>query len=96
MPLDIKPWDAAETLTTESRIAAYLEAICEEDPSLIASAIGDVARARNMTALAKDAGITRDTFYRSFTKGGNPTLSTINAVVKSLGFQLSIIPCVPK
>jgi probable addiction module antidote protein len=92
MALDIKPFDVADYLIDEEHITAYLEAIFEEDPSLIPSAIGDIARARNMTQLAKDTGLTRDTLYRSFSAGGNPTLSTINAVVKSLGFQLSIKP----
>jgi probable addiction module antidote protein len=93
MALDIQPYDVVEVLTTESRIAAYLEVAFEEsDPEYMAIAIGNVARARNMTKLAKDTGLTRDTLYRSFAKGGNPTLSTINAVVKSLGFQLSIKP----
>jgi probable addiction module antidote protein len=92
MALDIQPWDAADYLIDEEHISAYLQAIFEEDPSLIPSAIRDIARARNMTKLAKDTGLTRDTLYRSFAKGGNPTLSTINAVVKSLGFQLSIKP----
>jgi probable addiction module antidote protein len=93
MALDIHPFDAADYLIDEEHITAYLEIAFEEgDPEYIATAIGNVARARNMTKLAKDTGLTRDTLYRSFAKGGNPTLSTINAVVKSLGFQLSIKP----
>jgi probable addiction module antidote protein len=93
MALDIKPWDVAEILTTEGRISAYLEEAFEEgDPEYMAVAIGDIARARNMTKLAKETGLTRDTLYKSFSKGGNPSLSTINAVVKALGYQLSIKP----
>ncbi len=93
MSLDIKPFDAAEYLIDEQHIESYLEAAFEEgDPALIASAIGDIARARNMTAIAKDSGLTRETIYRAFSKDGNPTLSTLSAVVKALGFQLSIKP----
>ena len=93
MGLDIKPWDTVEILTSESRISAYLEEVFEEgDPEHMAIAIGNVARARNMSAIAKDSGLTRETIYRAFSKDGNPTLSTLSSVVKALGFQLSIKP----
>ena len=96
MALEIKPFDAAEILNSDERIAAYLEEAFESgDPALVASAIGDVARSRNIAAIAKDAGLTRETIYRAFSAGGNPTLATVTAVVKSLGFQLSIKPCPP-
>ena len=93
MALETRPFDAAEVLGDDERIAAYLaEAFANGDPALIASAIGDVARARNITAIARDTGLTRETLYRAFSPGGNPTLATIAAVVKALGFQLSIRP----
>lgn len=93
MAVETKPFGLAEVLIDEDRIAAYLdEAFADGDPAFIVSAIGDVARARNMTAIARDAGITRETLYRAFSPGGNPTLATMAAVVKALGFQLSIKP----
>ncbi|HZK98354.1 MAG TPA: addiction module antidote protein [Caulobacteraceae bacterium] len=93
MTVETKPFDVAEVLLDEERIAAYLEeAFADGDPAFIASAIGDVARARNITAIARDTGLTRETLYRAFSPGGNPTLATMAAVVKALGFQLSIRP----
>lgn len=93
MALETRPFDAAEVLGDDERIAAYLEAaFADGDPALFASAIGDFARARNITAIARDTGLTRETLYRAFSPGGNPTLATMAAVEKALGFQLSIRP----
>ena len=91
MALETRPFDAAEVLGDDARIAAYLEeAFADGDPALIASAIGDVARARSITAIARDTGLTRETLYRALSPEGNPTLATLAAVVKALGFQLAI------
>jgi probable addiction module antidote protein len=93
MGIETKPFDPAEVLTDDARVMAYLEeAFADGDPALIASAIGDVARARNISAIARDTGLTRDTLYRAFSPGGNPTLATLSAVVKALGLELSIRP----
>lgn len=93
MALETKLFDMAEVLSDDARIAAYLEeAFADGDPAFIASAIGDVARARNITAIARDTGLTRETLYRAFSPGGNPTLATMVAVVKALGYQLAIRP----
>jgi probable addiction module antidote protein len=93
MTLETRLFDAAELLGDDARIAAYLEeAFADGDPALIASAIGDVARARNIAAISRETGLTRETLYRAFSPDGNPTLATLSAVVKALGFQLSIQP----
>lgn len=93
MVLETQPFDPAEALIDDARIAAYLEeAFADGDPALIASAIGDVARARSITAVARETGLTRETLYRAFSPEGNPTLATMAAVVKALGYQLSIRP----
>jgi probable addiction module antidote protein len=93
MALETKPFDAAEYLDNDEVVAAYLEeAFAGGDPAEIASALGTVARARNMTAIAKETGLTRETLYRAFSPEGNPTLSTLTAVTKALGFSLSIKP----
>ena len=93
MALETKLFDVAEVLSDDERIAAYLEeAFADGDPVLITSAIRDVARARNITAIARDTGLTRETLYRAFSPEGNPTLATMAAVVKALGFQLAIKP----
>ncbi|ATI83364.1 putative addiction module antidote protein [Sphingobium yanoikuyae] len=91
MAIKTEPWDAAEFLGSEEDIRHYLEAAFEDgDPVVIRSAFADVARARGMTALAKDAGVSRETLYKAFAENGNPTLDTLMKVTKALGVRLSI------
>ena len=93
MPLETTPFDIAEHLTSNERIAAYLEEAFEDgDPAFIASALGDIARARGMGSLAKATGISREALYRSLSGKGNPRLSTLVDVTRALGMKLSIIP----
>ena len=85
-------FDVTEHLKTDSDMAAYLEACLEEgDPKLIASALGDIARARGMTQIARDAGIGRESLYRALSTEGNPEFATIMKVVRALGFKLSVM-----
>lgn len=89
MPLKTAPWDPAEYLTTPGRIAAYLEAAFEDgDPALIAAALGDIARAKGMTQLAAQAGVTREALYKALSPNGDPRLSTLLGVMKALGIKL--------
>lgn len=91
MTIKTQPWDAAEFLGSAGDIRHYLEAAFEDgDPAVIRSAFADVARARGMTALARDSGVSRETLYRAFAEGGNPTLDTLMKVTKALGVRLSI------
>lgn len=93
MAVETTPFDVAEDLLDEDRIPAFLEGtFAAGDPGFIASAIGDVARARNITAVARDTGLSRETLYQAFSPEGNPTLATMTAVIKALGFQLAIKP----
>jgi len=79
-------WDTSEYLETEEDIAAYLTLVFEEgDPDVIALAIGHVAKARGMTEIAKQAGVSRDSLYKSLRKGGDPSLTTLIGVMNSLG-----------
>jgi probable addiction module antidote protein len=86
-------FDAAEYLETEEDIRRYLEA-CQEDgdPALIAAALGDIARARNMTQLARAAGMTRAGLYKALSAEGNPSFSTVMKVARALGLKVSIHP----
>lgn len=69
----------------------YLEAAFEDgDPSLIAHALGDVARSIGMTAVTKDAGVTREALYKSLSEHGDPKLSTLLGVAKALGIKLTV------
>lgn len=84
-------WDASEYLETEADIAAYLNAALEDgDASVIAAALGDIARAKGMTQLAKETGITRDGLYKALSPTGNPSFDTVQKVVKALGLKLDV------
>jgi probable addiction module antidote protein len=85
-------WDAADHLRTKAQIAAYLEACMEEggdDPAFIAAALGDIARARGMSQLARATGLTREGLYKSLAPDGNPSLGTILKVMRALGLKLT-------
>ena len=83
------PWDAAEHLDSAEAAVAYLEmALGEGDATLFAAALGDVARARGMTEVARRAGLGRESLYKALSPGGNPELATILKVVAALGLEL--------
>jgi probable addiction module antidote protein len=84
-----KKWDAAEHLKTDEDMAAYLEAALEEDdPTLVAAALGDIARAKGMGELAKQTGLGRESLYKALSPQGNPELATVLKVLKALGLRL--------
>ncbi len=84
-------YDAAEFLDTDEDIVAYLNAALEDgDPSLVSAALGDVARARGMTQLARETGITRDGLYKALSPSGNPSFATVQNVVRALGYKLDV------
>ena len=88
---EITLWDPTERLGGVDAQRAYLEAAFEDgDPALIAAAIGDVAKARGMSQIAADAGISREAMYKAFRPEGNPTLATLTGVIKALGLKLSL------
>ncbi len=87
------PYDVAEHLDTTEEMAAYLDVLLEEysdDISGIAMAIGDLARAKGMTQVAKDAGMSRESLYRALSIDGNISLSAILKVLQALGLRLSV------
>jgi len=93
MPLETKPWDPAEYLNSPEDVAAYLEAVLEDgDPAAIARALGAIARARGMSEVAREAGVNRAALYRALSEGGDPRLSTVIAVARALGLNLSLKP----
>jgi probable addiction module antidote protein len=84
-------FDVADYLTTEADIVAFLDAAAEEaDPALMASALGAVARARNMSRLAREAGLTREGLYKALSPDGNPSLATVMKVAKALGVRIGV------
>ena len=93
MAVNVTTWDASEYLETEEDIAAYLNAVIEEgDPTLLQAALGDVAKARGMTSIARDAGVSRESLYKSLSANGNPSFQTISKVSRALGLQMSFTP----
>lgn len=92
MPIDTRDFDVQSYLTTPEEQAAYIEAALEEgDPSFIAAALGDIARARGVTAFAAESGLSREAIYKAFRPGGNPTLETLSKATKALGLRLSVV-----
>ena len=88
-----KPWDPAEHLNTDEDMAAYLEAALEEgDPALVAAALGDIARAKGMTEVARDTGLGRESLYKALSASGNPEFATVMKVVSALGLRLHAAP----
>jgi probable addiction module antidote protein len=82
-------WDAAEQLETVEDMAAYLEAALEDgDPRLVTAALGDIARARGMAAIARETGIGRESLYKALSAEGNPEFATVLKVVRALGLRL--------
>jgi probable addiction module antidote protein len=83
-------YDPAEDLLSDEGIGVFMEeAFKTEDAAYIAHALGVVARAKGMTQIAKDIGLSREQLYRSFSENGNPTLKTTIAVMKALGIELT-------
>jgi len=84
-----RTWDAVEYLESDEDMAAYLEAALEEDdPALFAAALGDIARAKGMTQIAREAGLGRESLYKALSADGNPEFATVLKVVRSLGLKL--------
>jgi probable addiction module antidote protein len=84
-----KKWDAAEHLKNDEDMVAYLEAALEEsDSALVAAALGDIARAKGMSDIAKETGLGRESLYKALSSEGNPEFSTILKVIKALGLRL--------
>ena len=93
MPLETRPYDTAEYLDSEEAIAAYIDAVLENgDPALVAQALGTVARARGMSQIAREAGLSRESLYRALSAEGNPEFGTVLRVLKALGLRLTAVP----
>lgn len=87
------PWDTAKALDTPELQAIYLSQALEEgDPTEVLQAIGVVARARGMTAVAKETGLGRESLYKSLGENGNPAFVSVLKVIQSLGMKVSVKP----
>lgn len=84
-------WDPVDHLQTEADQVGYLNACLDEDPgdgSLVRAALGDIARARGMSQLARDSGMSREGLYKALSMEGNPEFGTIMRVIRALGVHL--------
>jgi len=90
MTVETHPYDSARYLDDDETIAAYMdEAFKTADPAFITHALGVVARARGMTQIARDAGVSRESLYRALGENGNPEFATVVKVMRALGLRLS-------
>jgi len=91
LPKGYKPFDASDYLGNEEIIAEYLTAAAEDaNPEVFVLALANVAKARGMAKVAKDAGLGRESLYKALSKGSHPRYETISAVMQALGVKFSV------
>jgi len=91
MVLKIRKWDVAEHLKTDEDIMLYLDAVlAENDAPLLMAALGDIARAKGMTNIAKETGLGRESLYKALNAEGNPSFATVQKVMASLGLRFNV------
>lgn len=89
MAVTIGEWDPSEHLETPQDVVEYLNAALEDgDPALLQAALGDVAKARGMSMIAREAGVGRESLYKSLSLDGNPSWQTITRVLEALDIRL--------
>ena len=88
-----KKWDMAKYLDSEDMMTEYLNAALEDgDPAVISVALGNIARARGMSQLSNETGVTRDGLYKALSPTGNPSFSTVQKVITALGLKVVVQP----
>lgn len=93
MEVKFSRYDTADYLKTEDDIAAYLDAVMEDgDPSLIAEALGELARARNLSQLARDVGMSYQRLDKALSGDGDPSFAIVVKVTQALGLRLTFKP----
>ena len=96
MKTTFAPFDPSAYLDSDEMIAEYLAAAAEDpNPDIFVAALGDVAKARGMTQIAKDAGLGRESLYKALSPGAHPRFETINAVLHALGVKFTVAPVKP-
>lgn len=89
----VRPYDAARYLESDAEILEYLNAALEDGhPGVVALALGDIARAKGMTSIARECGVGRESLYKSLSSNGNPELATVLKVLRALGIRLRAEP----
>ncbi len=91
--VETQPWDVVDHLATEEDMIAYLDAAFEDgDPALIVATLGDIARAKGMTQVARETGLGRESLYKALSPTGNPEFVSVLKVLNALGLQLHVQP----
>lgn len=94
--MKIRPFDMANYLGSEEEITEYLrQVLADGDPAELAGALGDIARARGMTELARETGLSRESLYKSLSGERAPSSDTLFKVIRALGFRISLEPVAP-
>jgi len=97
--IEVTTYDVAEHLRSPEEMAAYLEAVLEDangDATFIAKALGDIARAKGMTQIAKESGLSRESLYKALSGERVPSFDTILKVIQALGLTLHASPALKK
>jgi probable addiction module antidote protein len=90
---ELPEFDPAEYLDSDEAVAEYLTAVlAENDPALLAAALGDIARARGMSDIAKSTGLAREALYKALRPGAQPRFDTVSRVCAALGVRLVVLP----
>jgi probable addiction module antidote protein len=91
------PFDVSQHLDNDDVIAEYLAAAAEDtNPDVFLAALGDVAKARGMSQIAKDSGLGRESLYKALSSGAHPRYETISAVMRALGVKFSVVADSPQ
>jgi probable addiction module antidote protein len=86
-------WDMADHIKTKDDVIGYLETALEEnDTELLFEVIGDIARSEGMTQLARELNLSRESLYRSFSRAGNPSFTTVVKLLDVLGYKVKVLP----
>ena len=92
MKVTTRKWDASEYLDSQEMILEYLKAVMEEgDSELLMAAIGNVAKAKGMSEIARMTNLSRQNLYKALSPGGSPKFDTVKKVVEALGCKLAIV-----
>jgi probable addiction module antidote protein len=95
MKVSLTPFDAARYLDNDEVIAEYLSAAAEDpNPDVFLAALGDVAKARGMAQIARDAGLGRESLYKALSTGAHPRHETVQAVLRAIGVKFAVVPLV--
>ena len=91
MALKTTVWDPAETLDTKDEVVAYLNAALEDgDPELLRLVLGDIARSKGVTEIARETGLSQSSLYKALSPDGNPEFATVASALKAMGLKLSV------